>query len=112
MIRKLKDKFNYQKNMKEFYKEQYELFKIAYQEEKEVCNEIAKQRDKYEELLEASISELQYERLQKQHYHNVLDEVEILLKQDIDKKLILKLIENWKERGDLDVIIHNKSVVK
>jgi len=96
--KKLKEKLNYEKNMKEFYKEQRDIYKNWY--------------ESYKDLVEYWANELKFEKLQKQHYLQVLDEIEMLVDMDTDKDIILKIIANWQEKGKLDLMVHNNSISK
>lgn len=60
----------------------------------------------YEELYWTSIMELKFSRLQTEHYKTLLNEVEVLLGEEVKNNLILKVIELWKKRWDLDISIH------
>lgn len=60
----------------------------------------------YKELLEASISELRFEKLSVSHLLSVLNEVETMT----TDKLAKKVIENGIERHNLDKLIHARGV--
>ena len=72
---------------------------------------IKKLKENYDILNKSSIA-LQTANIEKSTYRGIVDEVETLLKKWINNNLILAVIENWKQRVDLDwsiqYLINNK----
>jgi hypothetical protein len=73
---------------------------------KQTKEALIKKLDNEDEILNSTCSELQFASLQKDFYKSILDEVEILLKKNVKNTLILKVIENSKQRAVLDISIH------
>ena len=65
-------------------------------------------KHKHDDMLNSAIRELQFSRLQTEHYASILGEIESLTKDG----LILALIENAKERHVLDISCHYRSLNK
>jgi hypothetical protein len=47
-----------------------------------------------------------FSNLQKEHYKQLIKEVEVLVKKWIKKELIQEVISNWYKRAELDLAIH------
>ena len=93
--KKLRAKYKYEKNMKEYYKEMYEMFKKWYKDYRRLVNEAIKDIEEKNNLQKQSI--------------DLIYKVCKLLKEDIDKDIILDVIENWVEAINLNQkIYHNK----
>ena len=60
------------------------------------------------DMLNSAIKELQFSRLQTEHYASILGKIESLT----NDKLILGLIKNAKERHVLDISCHYRSLSK
>ena len=82
-----------------------EIFWIAIDEAIKKLNVYKEKLKENDESLNRSCIAVQTANLQKWTYRGIVYEVEILLKKWIDKNLILKVIENWKQRADLDYSI-------
>lgn len=63
-------------------------------------------KEHYSDLFDVAVSELKFERLNKDFLKSLLDEVEALATDEI----LLAVIENWKNRAELDNIIHLKTL--
>lgn len=59
-------------------------------------------------MLNSAIKELQFSRLQTEHYASILEEIESLT----NDKLIINLIKNAKERHVLGISCHYRSLNK
>ena len=60
----------------------------------------------YKELFESSVSELKFANLRIDNYKNIIREIELLINSWVDKKLISKVIENFRQRDVLDISIN------
>jgi len=58
----------------------------------------------YKDLYEVCLGELRYEKLRLDNAKNIIDELHIIT----DEELIKAVIENYKNRDSLDMIIHSK----
>ena len=99
-MKKNKD-YNYEKWMKEYYKEQLDLFK--------------EKAEKYQDLFESALHQFELADLQKKHLLSVIEEVQAVGEKywnnEKTTNLMLAIIENWMNRHNLDVILANKSVL-
>lgn len=73
---------------------------------KQTKNTLIKKLEFQENLNITWVWELQFERLQKEHYKSIIDEVEVLLDKWVKPQLIKQVIKNWKERAIIDLSIH------
>ena len=62
-------------------------------------------RDHYQELFETSVNELRFSNLQISHLKSILDEVH-----ELGDEVVKAVIENGKNRNELDKIIHAKKL--
>ena len=67
---------------------------------------LAKKLKEEDEILNSACEELRFANLQKAHYRNLLDEVEVLLNKWVKHNLIKAVIENWRARADIDICIN------
>jgi len=70
-------------------------------------NQLKKQLAKTEDLFDSAINELRFSNMQKEQLLSILNELEV-----IGDWLTKQIVKNWKERYNLDTIIHNKSLLK
>lgn len=63
-------------------------------------------RDNYEGLYKACLGEFKFEKLQNDFLLSVLQKVKSLCETKTNHELIKKVIENGKERRNLDMMIH------
>lgn len=82
---------------------QYEQMIDSMKQTKEA---LIKKLENEDKILNSACSELQFANLQKDFYKSILDEVEVLLKKNVENNLINKIIENSKIRANLDISIH------
>jgi len=66
----------------------------------------------FEDLFDSSVSELRFRNMSVDHLLSSLSEIEELAKQGVSPSIIQKVIQNQKERYNLDLIIHNHLMVK
>lgn len=59
-----------------------------------------------EDLYKTSLWELTFSNMRIEHYQNILNEAEMLLKKKVPHWIIQKVIENWMQRWVLDISIH------
>ena len=76
-------------------------FRAAYQAAKAL-------RDHYKDLFETSVGELRFERLQNEELLALIDEIMVLT----DDQLVKAIIENSKNRYNLNKICHAKKLFK
>jgi len=69
-------------------------------------------REYYQELYYTRVNELHFEHLQTSSLVNLLNEVESLCDEQINHKLIKKVVENGKERRHIDMMIHADIILK
>ena len=74
--------------------------------------EVTKEKDFLNDLNNAWTWELKFEKLQKEHYKSMIDEVEVLLNKWVKPHLIKQVIKNWKERAVIDLSIHTDLLFK
>ena len=87
--------FNLMKN----YKNQYKKYKRMYKVQSEM-------REHYESLFQVWVGELRFRLLQIEHLLSVLNEVEVMTNDPLEKWVI----KNWKERHHLDKLIHSRKL--
>ena len=93
--KKLRAKYKYEKNMKEYYKEMCEIFKKWYKDYRRLVNEAVKDIEEKNNLQKQSI--------------DLIYKIAKLLEDDIDKDIILDVIDNWVEAINLNQkIYHDK----
>ena len=87
---KIKEKLIYERNMKEHYQEERDLFRDHYV--------------KYKDLTASAISELTFKNLMVEHLLSIIDEVIEIC----DDELACAVLENGINRHELDKLIHAK----
>lgn len=98
---KLKEKVKYHRNMQDHFRDESNMYK---------------------DLLEISLHQAKLSNLQKEHLLSIIDEVEVLLEKYSDMakdnrersnyEMLLAIIENWKNRHNLDTILSNREVAE
>lgn len=98
---KLKEKVKYHRNMQDYFRDESNMYK---------------------DLLGISLHQAKLSNLQKEHLLSIIDEVEVLLEKYSDMakdnrersnyEMLLAIIENWKNRHNLDVILSNREVAE
>lgn len=98
---KLKEKVKYHRNMQDHFRDESNMYK---------------------DLLEISLHQAKLYNLQKEHLLSIIDEVEVLLEKYSDMakdnrersnyEMLLAIIENWKNRHNLDIILSNREVAE
>lgn len=105
---KLKDKVKYHREMQDYFRDEANLYKEYY--------------EKYKDLFNTSIHQTKLSNMQKEHLLSIIDEVEVLLekyssmtkdnRERSNYEMLLAIIENWKNRHHLDIILSNREVAE
>ena len=94
--KKLRAKYKYEKNMKEYYKDMYKIFKKWYKDYQKLVNEAVKDIEEKNNLQKQSI--------------DLIYKVSDLLKDDVKSTFILRVIENWIEAINLNQMIYYEKI--
>ena len=73
------------------------------------CKEM---KEHYQDLFSCAVDELHFEKCQRANTEELLKKVEQLVKHDVYKHIILKVIKNGKEKIQLETDIHNNLIAK
>ena len=107
---------------KQYFKQLKENIKLLEEENSNISKAYLKLEIKYNDLKKdnkllndfnnAWMWEIRFSNLQKEHYKQLLDEVEVLVEKWIKKHIIKQVIDNWKKRADIDISIHCDEIFK
>lgn len=81
----------------------YKKLKIKYEIQKEM-------RKHYQTLFSISVSELKNKNMQVHFLRNLINEIDVLNDNNINKNLIKGIIRNGLERHQLDIMVHNQLI--
>lgn len=84
----------------------YKQLKKELEKQKAIAFRQTEMREHYESLFSVWVWELHFEKMQWEHYKNLLQEVKEIINDNLSKEII----NNWIEKWNLNKLVHAKNI--